>query len=79
MANYDPNLPQEFAHMPKRRRGLGAVMLLLALIAAFALAALLSTLGRQTPSGGGAPASTDTSTGVDMRPAPDPGIPRPAK
>lgn len=62
MTDYDPNLPQEFAHMPKKRGlGLGAIMLVMALIAVFVLGALLATLRHQTPSAertAGAPAAT---------------------
>jgi hypothetical protein len=71
MTDYDPNLPQEFAHMPKRR-GLGVVMIILALVAAFVLSALFATLRHQAPSTGGTASTT-------LRPASDAGIPPPQK
>lgn len=56
MAEYDPNLPQEFAHMPKRH-GLGTIILIVAIIALFVLGGLLATLKHQPPSEASAAAS----------------------
>jgi hypothetical protein len=71
MTEYDPNLPQEFAHMPKRR-GLGAVMIAVALVAAFVLSALFATLQKEPPASSGTPSA-------DLRPPSDAGIPSPQK
>ncbi len=60
MTEYDPNLPQEFAHMPKRR-GLGAVTLAMALVGLFLLCAVflfgLFALSRVPAPTNGGPAS----------------------
>ncbi len=71
MTEYDPNLPQEFAHMPKRR-GLSAVMIAVALVAAFVLSALFATLQKGPATSGGTPST-------DLRPPSDAGIPPPEK
>jgi hypothetical protein len=43
MIEYDPNLPQEFSHAPKRASG-GAMLIALALAAAFLVYALVALL-----------------------------------
>ena len=66
MTDYDPNLPQEFAHMPKRR-GLGVVTLTLAVIAVFVVSALVAMLAKHAPAPtAGGPESTA------LRPPPTP-------
>lgn len=52
MTDYDPNLPQEFAHRPKRR-GPGAVLIALAIVAVFVLSALFAMFRSQPPVGNG--------------------------
>jgi hypothetical protein len=71
MTDYDPNLPQEFAHMPKRH-GLGAAMLAVALVVVFVLAGLFATLNRPAPMRG------DRASTLAQPPS-DPGIPSPEK
>ncbi len=48
MTDYDPNLPQEFGHMPKRRRA-GVLIIALALVAAFLSSALIARNHVQAP------------------------------
>ena len=43
MTDYDPNLPQEFAHAPKRN-GFGLVMFIMTMIVVFVLGGLFATL-----------------------------------
>ena len=64
MTDYDPNLPQEFAHAQKRR-GPGAIMILLAVVAVFALSALFATLRERTPATSPAPSTQEDATTSD--------------
>jgi len=73
MTDYDPNLPQAFAHMPKRR-GLGMVMLTLAVVAVFVVSALLAMLAKPAP-----PPIAGGTASTELRPASDAGIPPPQK
>lgn len=71
MTDYDPNLPQEFAHMPKKH-GPGAIMLIIAIIAVFILGALFASLRHRGAGGEGAaatPPATQVETNVNT-PAP---------
>lgn len=74
MTDYDPNLPQEFAHMPKKH-GLGAIMLIIAIVALFILGGLFASLRHRTPDAVGTtvapptPVATQGETNADT-PAP---------
>lgn len=52
MTDYDPNLPQEFAHMPKRHNHVGAILLVLALVMVFFLSAYLAVPPSDAPATG---------------------------
>lgn len=72
MADYDPNLPQEFAHMPKKR-GLGPIMLIMAVVAVFVLGGLVATLSHRGAGGEKAAvssAATQVEADVDTPAAP---------
>lgn len=78
MTDYDPNLPQEFAHMPKRN-GFRTVMLIMTLVVVFALGALFAALHHQTPASetvADAPTAAQPETSVET-PAPPVDTPAP--
>ncbi len=64
MTDYDPNLPQAFAHEQKRR-GPGLIMIIFAVVAVFVLAMLFGTLRKPTPTAVTSPAPQEAATTGD--------------